>query len=123
MRGFEKFTQPGASVDGITCDVLRACPLLARRTRPLDAAGVGELAFFTALGPLIDDAADGPGPAARARAIEHDLCHRDLADVGLAAGFEVDRFGEAADAGCVGECEFGLIDAGASVDVRRRRRG
>ena len=45
---------------------------------------------------LLDHRAQAGRILARGRAIEHDLCHRQLAFQGLALAFEIDRGGDAA---------------------------
>ena len=58
-------------------------------------AGEGELAGELAVRVLVDDAADVVRIEAREHPVHHHLRDRDLAALGLAARFEIDRLGEA----------------------------
>jgi len=109
VRGFADLGQPEFAVEHFGRDGLGPLPHVGLAHDVGNAvAGERELAVETAVGVLVDDTADRVGIFAGEHAVEYHLRHRHLAAHGFAAGFEIDRLGQAflrLGATCVVEAE------------------
>ena len=96
VRGFADLGQPEFAVEHFGRDGLGPLPHVGLAHDVGNAvAGERELAVETAVGVLVDDTADRVGIFAGEHAVEYHLRHRHLAAHGFAAGFEIDRLGQA----------------------------
>src|SRR5262249_46363144 len=96
VPGLADLGQPEFAVEHFRRDALGPRPHIGLAHDVGNAvAGERELAMETAVGVLVDDAADRVGIFAGEHAVEYHLGHRHLAAHGFAAGFEVDRLGQA----------------------------
>ena len=96
VRGVADLRQPQLAVEHVAGDLLGLLPHVGLVDLVGDAvAGEGELAGELAVRVLVDHAADVVRIEAGEHPVHHHLGDRDLAALHLAAGFEIDRLGEA----------------------------